>query len=72
MSITIDLHWWFAPAMASAAVLLWAVLTPVAPARGDYDFGPLIDTGVRAALTLVAVLVIWLVYFAAMYLTGAA
>ncbi len=55
---------WAFPLAITALVIAWAILRPLPDNGGDYDFSREATSVVRAAVVLVATLIVWLGYFA--------
>jgi hypothetical protein len=58
-------HGWMLATIASAIVVAVVILWPERPPRGDYDFSGAIFGMFRLLGGIIALLVIWLIYFAA-------
>lgn len=56
---------WSLPLLLTIGLWAWGILAPIAPARGDYDFGPAFTGMARLVTCVVGTLVFWLVYFMA-------
>lgn len=68
MSITV--HLWMIAVAATVAIAVSAVLWPVSKGGGDYNFAPAFDAALHFGLGVVAMLVVWLAYFAWVYFGG--
>lgn len=62
--MTVQISLWMIP--TALTLLIWgaAVALPTrAPMGGDYNFGPAFEALTRGVVSVVATLVVWLVYF---------
>lgn len=61
--MTITLSAWAIPAIVTLSVILWAILMPFPPQRGDYDFSAVFTGIFRIAAVVIVTLIAWLIYF---------
>jgi hypothetical protein len=63
--MTLSVPTWALSLLLTVAVWALGFLLPVAPSRGDYDFGPAFTGLFRLVICVIGTLVFWLVFFVA-------
>lgn len=68
--MTISISVWAFPVCAT--IVLWAIVImwPVSKPQGDYDFSQAFDALLHVACGVVGTLVIWLIFFIAMWVSS--
>jgi hypothetical protein len=61
--MTVTIGYWAIPVLLTLITWGLAILWPMEPSRGDYDFGPAVSGLFRFVGGIIGTLVYWLVYF---------